>query len=109
MEEASGPVFNEASIAPSRRAAEFLLPIPSRVRMAVEGKEESARGAGVSPFDPLKCPPMTGQKHPRLGAFQACLDIGHISIRSLPGVTGQKGIDVSCLSSLHGGKCAGEF
>ena len=52
---------------------------------------------------------MTGQEHPRLSAFQACLDVGHVAIRSLPGVARQKGVDVGCLSSLHGGRGTGKF
>ena len=52
---------------------------------------------------------MTGQEHPRLKAFQSCLDVGHVAIRSLPGVGKQKGVDVGCLSSLHGGRGTGKF
>jgi len=52
---------------------------------------------------------VTGQEHPRLSAFQSSLDVGHVAIRSLPGVARQKGVDVGCLSSLHGGRGTGKF
>ena len=52
---------------------------------------------------------MTGQEHPRLSAFQAGLDVGHVAIRSLPGVARQKGVDVGCLSCLHGGRGTGKL
>ena len=77
--------------------------------MTVEGKEKTARGVGVTPFDPLGRPPMAGKQHPCFGALQACLNVCHIPVRSLPTMTGQKGIDVSRFSCLHGGRGAGAF
>ena len=77
--------------------------------MTVEGKEKAARGVSVTPFDPLGRPPMAGEEHPGFGALEACLNVRHVTVRSLPAVTGQKGVDIRCLSSPHGGRCAGEF
>ena len=37
------------------------------------------------------------------------MDVGHVAIRSLPGVARQKGVDVGCLSCLHGGRGTGKF
>jgi len=44
MEEAAGPVLDEAPVALPCRRVELLLPVPSRVGVTIEGKTEAARG-----------------------------------------------------------------